>query len=395
MRLARFFAFAALVSLVTSALFVVALNINGVYAQSDDLWYPGEGVKQDMFVKYRIQEIDTNGKQPFEMTMYFQGQDEEGDWIVPAFVVDESGKVINGTMKLSENMAALSGGSNVPAEMTDYVAGYGGSLHWVDSFTTKRDPKSLNDANWGRTGSIGGSDLKPSGKETITVPAGTYETTVVVLHKGQADSKIWILNEFPFPIKADFFTDTTAGTPQTQFKFELLETGTGQPEVPASAEQIPKPPLGPKDTERGTYEVSLDWEPAEIRPNAQVSFGIIMAENTGFPLERVNYDFTVKDSGGNVVEEFKNQNAALGTGTHLVTFDSAGSMTVTVVLNSISGVPTGGGTFTESADFNIVVVPEFPYGAAAIAAGVIGMLVLLTRARGSGLRRLFGSRNTI
>jgi hypothetical protein len=33
------------------------------FAQGDDLWYPGEGVKQDMYVKYRIQEYDTNNGQ--------------------------------------------------------------------------------------------------------------------------------------------------------------------------------------------------------------------------------------------------------------------------------------------------------------------------------------------
>ncbi|HJS82475.1 MAG TPA: hypothetical protein VJ742_06525, partial [Nitrososphaera sp.] len=52
---------------------VSAVAVSGdAYAQGDDLWYPGEGVKQDMFVKYRIQELDTNDKEPYEMTMYFQ-----------------------------------------------------------------------------------------------------------------------------------------------------------------------------------------------------------------------------------------------------------------------------------------------------------------------------------
>ncbi|HXV45875.1 MAG TPA: hypothetical protein VD736_04310 [Nitrososphaera sp.] len=385
---------------------LVALLVFGVssmaltgsaFAQADDLWYPGEGVEQDMYYKYNIREYQTNNRQFFELTLYFQEQ-QDGDWIVPAFVVDE-GKVIRGTWKLSDSMGYLAGSSQVPAEMNEFVGGYLGSLHWIDSFTTKRDPKSLSSGNWGRTGSIGGSDLKPSGQETITVPAGEYETTVLVLHKGQADSKIWVMNEFPFPIKALFFTDTTTGAPETQFEFELLETGKGKPEPPAEGELIPKPPLEGK-TGRGTYKIGLDWssdvpdDPAKIEPGSTVRFSVSLADSTGFPLERTNYDFTVKDSEGNIIQEFPNQNAdaETGTGIHEVQLDSAGSVTVTVKINSVSGQDTG--QFIESVDFKVVVIPEFPVSAALVAAAVIGLVIAMTRVRG-GLGSLFGTKSAL
>lgn len=387
----RFLAFALIALLLAFGASSVALSGN-VYAQGDDLWYPGEGIQADTYYKYNIREYTTNNRQFFELTLYFQEQNGDGEWIVPAFVVDE-GKVIEGTWKLSDSVAYLAGGSQIPAEMNDFVGGYSGSLHWIDSFTTKEDPKSLSSGNWGRTGSIGGSDLKPSGQETVTVPGGEYETTVLVLHKGQADSKIWVKNEFPFPIKALFFTDTTAGTPETQFEFELLETGKGKPEAPAGEEQIPKPPLNGK-TGRGTYEIQIDWEPATIEPGKPVFFTVSLKDDTGFPLERANYDFTVKGSDGTVIQEFKNQNAdaVLGTGTHEVQLDTTGPVMVTVRINAVSGQDTG--QFTESVDFNVVVVPEFPISAAIVAATVIGLVVVLTRARG-GLGSLFGTKNAL
>jgi hypothetical protein len=120
-----------------------------------------------------------------------------------------------------------------------------------------------------------------------------------------------------------------------------------------------------------------------------------MTDSTGFPLERVNYDLTIKDSGENIVQEFKNQNAELGAATHEVTFNTSGRMTVTVKLNSISGAPAGGGTFTESVDFGIVVVPEFPVSAAVIAAAIIGLVVLMTRSKNAGLGSLFGNKNAL
>ena len=387
----RFFASVLVSALLVLSVGTLAVGTNA-YAQTNDLWYPGEGVMQDRFYKYVIEEIDTNNKRPFEMTLYFQEQDEDGDWIVPTFVVDDDGSVIQGTFKLSEGMTYLSGGSTIPPEMNDYVGGYSGSLHWLDSFTTKAEPKSLSSANWGRTGSIGGSDVKPAAKETITVPAGTFETTRIELHKGFT-SKIWVQNDFPFPIKADFLTDTTTGNPQTQFKFELLETGTGKPEPPASQEDIPTPPITAK-TGRGDYTITLDWEPTSIDPGSTVLFTVSLGDRSGFPLARANYDFVVRNSTG-VVAEFTNQNAdaELGTGTHEVQFDGAGGMTATVTVNSVSGQTSG--QFTESADFRLVVVPEFPLGAAIVVASVLGLIVVLARFKGTSMSGLFSGRNAV
>jgi hypothetical protein len=175
-----------------------------------------------------------------------------------------------------------------------------------------------------------------------------------------------------------------------------LETGTGQPEAPTSVEQAPTPPLS-KKTPRGAYSIEIDWDPAEIQPGSTVAFGLAMTESNGFPLQRVNYDFTIKNASGNVVQELANQNAEFGTATHEVKFESGGPMTVTVKLNSISGQSAGGGGgFTESADFNIVVVPEFPISAAIVAGVVIGLLVLVMRARRTtSLGVLFGSRRQL
>lgn len=386
----RFLAFALVALLLVFGASSVVLT-SSVYAQEDDLWYPGEGVKQDMFVKYRIQEEQTNVRQPFELTLYFQEQ-VDGDWIVPAFVVDE-GKVIEGTWKLSDSMGYLAGGSQIPAEMNDFVGGYSGSLHWLDAFTTKGSPLSLTQSSWGKTGSIGGPEVKPVRQETITVAGETYDTTVILWHKA-VDSQVWVKNGFPFPIKAEAYADVTTGSPPIQFSFELLETGMGKPEPPATEDRVPTPPLSDK-TGRGTYEIAIDWEPATIEPGRNVLFTVELKDDTGFPLERANYDFTVKSADGTVVQEFTNQNAdtEFGTGTHEVQLDSAGPMTITVKINAVGGQDTG--QFTESVDFNLVVVPEFPVGAAIVAAAVIGLVVVMTRARGAGLGSLFGTKGAL
>ncbi len=383
----RLIAFMLVAPLLVFGVFSVALTKSAFAA--DDNWYPGEGVKQNMFVKYRIQDHETNDGRPFEMMLYFQEQDQKGDWIVPTFVVDQ-GKVIQGTLKFAENMYSIAPGIDVPAELVKYDSAYRNSLFWIDAFTTKEKPKSLTAISWGPTASIGGSPITPSGKETITVPAGTYETTLVMWHKG-VDNKVWILNEFPFPIKAETYADVTSGRPPLQFSYELLETGTGKPEAPPSEDRIPTPPLS-KVTYRGTYTIGIDWEPASMQTGSDVIFSVKLQDANQHPLERANYDFAIKSANGTVVQEFKNQNAdsTSGTGTHKVHFYTSGPMTVMVTINSVSGQTTG--DFIERAEFNIVVVPEFPVSAAIVAAAVIGLVVVMMRARGTSIRSLFGNK---
>lgn len=384
----RFLVFALVALLLVFGASSVALT-NNIYAQEDDLWYPGEGVKQDMYVTYRIQEEGTNDRQPFELTLYFQEQNQDGEWTVPAFVVDQ-GRVIEGTWKLSDSMAYLAGGSQVPADMNDFVGGYSGSLHWLDAFTTNRSPLSLKAGSWGKTGSIGGPEVKPAGQESVTVPAGTFDTTVISWYKS-VTSKVWIQNGFPFPIKAEAYADVTTGSPPIQFAFELLETGMGKPTPPASEERIPTPPLS-GTTGRGSYEIQIDWEPATIEPGKTVRFAVALSDAQGLPLQRANYDFTVKDANGNVVQEFTNQNAdpEFGTGTHEVQLDTAGPMTVTVKINAVGSREPS--QFTESVDFNVVVVPEFPISTAIVTAAVIGLVVIVMRASGASLGSIFGTK---
>jgi hypothetical protein len=119
-----------------------------------------------------------------------------------------------------------------------------------------------------------------------------------------------------------------------------------------------------------------------------VSFGLELRDAQSFPLQNVAYDFTVKDANGQIIQEFRNQQAELGTATHEVTFNSTGPKTVTVTINSVAGQRMG--QIIQTTDFGVVVVPEFSVTTAIVAAaGVIGLIVIMTRARGNNLGSLF------
>lgn len=388
-------------ALLASVLVFGTLNMmlmNSAFAQTPD-WYPGEGVKQDMYVKYRIQDYDTNNRQPFMLTLYFQQQDQDGNWIVPA-TVEADGRVLQGTLKLSDTMSPLLGGE-VPQEMRDFIAGYQSSLTWLDAFTTVSAPLSLTAGSWGKIASIGGSEVKPTGTEQVTFAgaqslcgAPSCDATLVLWHKG-VDSRVWVVNEFPFPVMAETYADVTTPPAPIQYSYELLETGSGQPAAPTGTGQASGPPLE-RTTNDGSHLI-LTWDPVDIQPNSTVNFGLELREPSNAPLQNVAYDFTVKDANGQIIQEFNDQLTQSGTATHQVTFNSTGPKTVSVTINSVGSRPTG--QIIQTTDFGIVVVPEFPISAAAIvSAAMIGLVVVIMRAKGlsighSGSSGLFGTRS--
>lgn len=380
-------------ALVTSILlFGTVSMMNNAYAQTP-VWYPGEGVRQDMYVKYRIEHFDFNQRQPYVMTLYFQQQDQDGNWIVPTYV-ETDGRVLQGTLKLSDTMSPLLGGE-VPQEMRPFISGYQSSLIWLDAFTSISAPLSLTAGSWGKIASIGGSEVRPTGTQQVTFEAAeslcgsnSCDATLVSWHKG-VDSNVWVVNEFPFPVKAETFADVTTPPAPIQYRFELLETGSGQPAAPTGTGQTSGPPLE-RTTTDGTH-IILTWDPVDIQPNSTVNFGLDLRDANNSPLQNVAYDFVVKDANGQILQEFNDQLSQAGVATHPVTFNSTGPKTITVVIESVASRAPG--QVIQATDFNIAVVPEFPVSAAIIAAALIGLVVVIMRAKGLGIGRsnLFGT----
>ena len=127
--------------------------------------------------------------------------------------------------------------------MTKYRSAYTNSLKWLSAYVPFPG-QSLSSASWGKIGSIGGSEIKPSGTAKITLPSfpKPIDTTIIRYHKS-VDSDIWILNEFPYPVKAKTFVDVTTGSPRVQFEFNLLATGQGEPPKPAGESLVDQTPL--------------------------------------------------------------------------------------------------------------------------------------------------------
>lgn len=392
-----FFACTIVAVLTMAAIANIAINFSGLqsaYAADDNNWYVGKGAKSNMYVTYKIQHQDTNQGRPFLMTIYFKEFNNTAHyWIAPVFVVDQ-GKVINGTFHLSDLDLTALGSSNIPTQMAPYRSAYQNSLAWLAAFVPKPG-QALNAPYWGKIASIGGSPIAPGSTAQVTVPAGKFDTSLISYHKG-VDNNIWINKDLPYPVKASTFADVTTGNPPIQYAFELQAIGQGQPNIPKSQQQIPKPGLTVQ-TARGTYIMQLFWEPDPIQAGKDTKFAVLFQTAAKNIATQVSYSFKVTDSNGTVIKDLKDQKAPDGNGTQVIKFSKDGPAQIQVSVDAVAGNPMG--DFVESANFGIVVspavVPEFPITVTTMLMTVIiGLVVIFTRLKSSntmGNSKLFGN----
>jgi hypothetical protein len=239
------------------ALFLVVLSVAVVtvpFAYADDIsnttWWVGMGARQNMFVKYHIQQVGTsNDAHPFNMTIYFEKRDEKlGIWIAPTLIESNGTSMINGTLWLTSDLAVLNaGGYGVPSDMNPYLHAYDNSLRWISALLPQNSPRTLgSDLLTKAQCLIPGCrpDIIHVGMENLTVPAGVFNTIVLVTPWGQNNNTIWITKDLPYPVKGLFQSPTTSSSSSDPISFELIAVGNGKPlTMPEFPQEIPIMPL--------------------------------------------------------------------------------------------------------------------------------------------------------
>ena len=192
-------------------------------------WYVGEGLKHGDFFSYRMCHVDYKECTEFEMDMWIKGDIQSGSetkWLAEVVVYDGR-DIIVGEMELGKIAPEPTGGSE---ELGVHRGAFKSSVAWLSAFATSDDsaggkgPKEFSAVSWGKIANIGGEQILPTAIESVTVPAGTWDDTVMVTWKtGGAVSKVWVVDEFPFPIKASTFTHVSEGIPPPEYNFQLLD----------------------------------------------------------------------------------------------------------------------------------------------------------------------------
>ena len=192
--------------------------------QSDEVnhpgdWYVGEGLKENDFFYYQICYIEYKNCTNFDL--FLTVIDEEQDfWKFEFGVVDEDQVFVENIIIDKISLTPL----NSPADIAPYANAYSSSIPWLSFFANSLDPKAFSEPSWGQVGSIGGQQLVPSSIEEVTVPAGTFESVVISWRSGELFNKIWVVDEIPFPVKAETFIPIQIGVPPPQYTFELKST---------------------------------------------------------------------------------------------------------------------------------------------------------------------------
>jgi hypothetical protein len=165
---------------------------------------------------------------PFEMDLWVKGDKKTGSedkWLVDVVVYDGN-KIIKGNMELGKLAPEPSGGTD---NLLVYRSAFKSSIVWLSAFANGYDesgdkgPKKFSAKSWGKIGNIGGEQIIPLAIEKVTVRAGTFDTVDISWKTGGVRSNVWVVDDFPFPVKAHTYTHVSSGIPPTEYEFELLE----------------------------------------------------------------------------------------------------------------------------------------------------------------------------
>jgi hypothetical protein len=193
----------------------------------DGTWYLGETLKTGDYFEYSLCQLDLNDCAPITLKMWIKGEiplESETLWDTRVVVIDGN-KIIKGSMGL---------GKKAPEPITfdddvfDYAIAFKSSLAWLSAFATGNEndlihgPKEFRDAAWGKIGAIGGAQLIPLRAEKISTAAGITDTVVVGWYSGN-NNEIWVVDDFPFPVKALTYAWVTTGVAPIEMQFDLLD----------------------------------------------------------------------------------------------------------------------------------------------------------------------------
>jgi len=191
-------------------------------------WYPGENLKINDYFKYELCHAEYKDCTDFWFTMWVEKNVVENneEKLRIQVLVEDGNKVIKGYMDVGKLAPEPTGGSD---NISSYRSVYKSTITWLSAFATAptelagKGPKEFSDPSWGKIANIGGEQVSPIGLQTIHTPSGEYETIVIGWKTGGKSSHIWVVDDFPFPVKASTWVQVTEGVPPQEYKFSLFD----------------------------------------------------------------------------------------------------------------------------------------------------------------------------
>lgn len=192
-------------------------------ANHDDRWYLGEGAKENMQLKYRIERNETDSSRQYNLTVTFIEHKDNGDWLA-AFQIAENMTAIRTDVILGQSDLYPLKVLENSTDLVPYVKDYTQSIQLLGTFTSKRFAHSLHAGDWGGFACEGCPHLRPLTDNAISVPGGIFNATLI---NYASELNIWVVDEFPYPIKGEFYPSA-----KLSYTFELLSASVNGVPIP-------------------------------------------------------------------------------------------------------------------------------------------------------------------
>ena len=187
-------------------------------------WHVGEGLEHGDLFSYRMCHMHYKECADFTMDIWIEGDVQPGSetkWLANV-VVRDGPKVVKGLMHLNKVGAEPTAGGS--EELITYSSAFKSSIVWLSSFANAADPKQFRDIWWSVTGPLYTTQIAPKEilPDGLDVPAGHFDEVIEIgWRTGGAVSKVYVVDDFPFPIKATAW-QRFVETPPLEYRFELL-----------------------------------------------------------------------------------------------------------------------------------------------------------------------------
>ncbi len=309
-----------LVAALSITMFLFAMHSSDAFAQfasggvdHDGTWYLGEGLERGDYFHYTMCHVDYKECKYFDFGLWVKGDVTVGteSQLLAEVLVRDDHRVIVGNMTLSKSVVEPTDSS---PELDKYRRAFGSSVAWLSAFASVDYPRALTDMSWGKNTNIGGPQVRLTAIENVTVPAGTWEAVRISWKTGGYVSNVWVVDEFPFPIKAATHVHVSEGIPPTEYEFILHDYAQNVQENPFAG--IPssdiRQPWCNTDVKRTVavkgltadrhYMVDVSYGPEDPAEDCKMEWlikFIQIGDGTEF-LNQVQFDFLVLDGSGNV-----------------------------------------------------------------------------------------------
>ena len=283
-------------------------------------WYVGENLNVGDYFSYDLCYARYVNCTEFNMKIWFKEHEQTRDgtrWLAEVVVTDGD-RIVVGEMSF-DGMGLAHAGTD--QELREYGEAFNLSVSFMSylvqfgSYSGGGEKgKKFTDTWLAMIRDLCGLRVAPSGLEDLTVLAGTWEDAVVVSWIGCDNGKAWIVDEFPFPLKADAYRATSEGQLRN-FAFVLVDYDNvqespfagivytpGTERIGCGADIKRVVPVE-KATDGFKYVVHVSYGPDEAVEGCEMEWQLKFKGNETVPelLDRVQFDILVLDDDGGVV----------------------------------------------------------------------------------------------